>query len=484
MLYILKNNKLTKIKRDYYRSITFTNLKNFILYTKPARYFDEFEYFDLYSYNLKTKKEIKFTNKERVNYVTFAKESQNGLYVTHSPLGTKVYKATFKDGFIYNKHEIVLDSDITFADKPSISNDGSKAIISTKNRYGELAFYQIDLFSNKIQKIESLSGRYPDFINDDTFLYIAEENGLTKIMKYDITTSTSTEIFSSYGIFKAKIDGDKIFYTKYTIKGVELFSFAMPQNVDDIPKEVVLDDNSYDTLSDKINPEEIDNTSANKNNDFKDNTILKNRTKIEFKNYDVKRYNPFRNWYPTLWALTPAVLPNSNFVIESGKDEYIAIPIIAPSIFLFNQSTLGRVSYNISVTYDYLRQYPINSLSLYFKNPYISISYNWSNWMGDSYNYLATSKGNGFSYKKYNGRFPINFSNQLTLSSSFDINNYSKISFSTTLNHSFNEYNKAKNKLTNTLIFSENFNFYYINQSKSASRWDRGYYLGFNPFSL
>ncbi|HOV15603.1 MAG TPA: hypothetical protein PK771_15050, partial [Spirochaetota bacterium] len=430
-LYEICDNKITKIKDGYYRTVTFTNDNNYILYTKFSNYFDNFAYCDLYSYNKKTKKEKQLTKKERINYVNFSKKTEVGLMVSHTPFGSKLYKADFKNGIILNKKEISIPEGISFIDKPAISDDGKIGVISAKTDTGRLKLFIIDIEKGLLNELESVTGRFPQFIDNTRFSFIYEKDQMTRVLIYDFDFKKNYEIVSTIGIIKAKIENDTIFYTKYTHKGIELFSSKIKEQ-----KEFIFENNSEKTQNKNFN--------------------------LTINNYKIKNYNPFRNWYPTLWGLLPATLPGANLILEPIENGYLNIPFIAPQLFLFNQSTLGRFSYRLSITYDYLRQYPINSLSLYFNNPYISISYDWSSWMSGEVNYLYTLKENGFDYKSYQGRFPINFSNSLNLESNFDINQNSNISFSTHIYHHFNEYDYSKKNMTNKISFNEYFRFYYL----------------------
>ncbi|HPO49193.1 MAG TPA: hypothetical protein PLO89_02615 [Spirochaetota bacterium] len=223
-LYLSTDKNLKKIRNQSFRSVTFTNDEDYIVYTKASRYFDERIYFDLYSFNLKTKKEKKLSNKERVNYVAFSKEKSVGVLVSHSPFGSKFFKASFKSGFISNKVELIVPDDIYFIDKPTIDKNGTKSIISCKTKSGKIKIFLVDLLKNKFIEIPDLKGRNPEFLNDNEFIFINEENGRTRIVKRNVDSGETKEILSSIGIFKAIASEDKIYYSKYTASGIEIFS--------------------------------------------------------------------------------------------------------------------------------------------------------------------------------------------------------------------------------------------------------------------
>ena len=432
-----KNNKVKLLEIGYFGNVSKTNQKDYIVFTKLTKYPDDFTYYDLYSFNLKTFIETRLTKKERIQYACFAKNKNAGILVSNDIVRPKLFRANFNTNKI-TKKLINIPQEITFIQKPSINNEGTKVLFSAKTKDGVFKIYQLDLNTEKITQFEDIEGELPQFIDENKFSYIGTDNSTDSLFEYIQDTKENFRILSSFGnINSAMVIDEKIYYVNQTVDGEELFVTNNDKKIIGLPQV----------------------------------SQVKLEKQILIDNFKIKDFNIGRVLYPTCWGIIPALLSNSSIYIPIGNS-YFPIPFIAPQFFIYNEIPTSRFSYTASITLDYLRWYPNNSLSLNFKLPAGFLTYQWNNGMAGSKNIVGLQF---YESRKYKNRFPIYFSNFIQYYFDVPLLNYGNIYFSLATSHVFYEYDFKLDRPKNFINFSENFGYYYNISRPNASRWDRGF---------
>ena len=88
-------------------------------------------------------------------------------------------------------------------------------------------------------------------------------------------------------------------------------------------------------------------------------------------------YHFGRYLLPPVWAFIPTTLDSSVYFSDS-----FSLPLIAPQLMIMNESPTGRLSYTAKLTYDYMKQYPVNDLAVTLRLPCTRVELSWSNWAG------------------------------------------------------------------------------------------------------
>lgn len=444
-LYQYDGKKFNKIINSYIRNVSTTNDDKYILYTKNTTYNDGYNFFDLFSYNLQTKREYKLTRKKRINYVDFSKNHNIGVFVSHNSINSRLFKFSISNGRIDNQKEIILPSDLRYVDYPSINNLGNKAIFSAKNNDGIVSIYVANLSDGTVNTIyENIICYNLVWIDNDCFSFIMNKNKQNAVYKYSISEDKIYILHKPIGnILYSKVYNDKLYYIDYTHKGEELFVANL--NKKEEAEEYI------DKFVQRLQKQELMNT-----NDYK-----------------IKDYNFGRYLYPSIWAILPAFL-NSSFSLSG-----FSFPYIAPSFMILNTLPLGRFSYSATITFDYIKLYPQNSFGLNFKLPNLNIDYYWNNWMGGSKIFIEDKF---YSSGKKNGKFPICFSNQISFISNVLLEGKGLFFISSSVYHQFEQFDSNNNYPVNKIIFSEKIGYQYIVSRIKTSRWDKGVSFSFNAY--
>jgi hypothetical protein len=458
-LYRLSHDgKLKKLVNGYIRSVSGTGDENIILYTKSSPYPDDFEYFDVYSFNLKTKIEKKLTSMERINYISFANSGSRGIMAGYSGLGSKLILADFVNGKFTNKKEVSLPENIGFIDQPSMNDPGTEVVFSARLRSGAFKIYILNAESLQITEVKGIMGTEAKFTDDGKISYISHDENTDNLFLFDRITGENFKVLKSPNcVLHQKISGNKIYYVDETYMGEELFS-------EDLSEKSPYKFPDTDETSDKI---------------VKSGIIKSDDLKVE-------NYNFFRSLYPLIWAFLPYQIQNSYVILPLINGYYLPIPYVAPKFMIYNTTSLGRFSYTASIGFDYLRYYPDNSFSFKLKLPGFDINYSWENHAGGQELFYvdATDPGNNsiLYYQRYNGRAPVVFSNYFSLNSTLPLAGYGNLVLQASFTHQFDEYDFTMHRLTNTFSFYQRIGYYFSVSRIKASRWDRGISLNFAAY--
>ena len=454
---LFDNGRLKKLRLDYIRDISITNDSNYILYTKADEFIGGFQYFDLYSLNLKTKMSEKLTDEMRISYISFAENNETGVLVGHDGDGSKLYKVKFIEGEIASFKVINLPEDIYFIDKPSISPDGSKAVFGARVIDGRFKLFILDTSSYELTEIpKGKNALGVRFVTEDTITFIVEKNKKNSLYKLDLKSGVISKIeTSSLYISNGLIADDKVYYVDYTFNGEELF----------------VDDLVYDESGEIADGLQTNDININKEESF-----------FSFKEHRWKStsYSGLRYIYPRVWGVLPYQLGSSAFFsVGNGS---VSIPYIGPQLILYNVMPQGRFSYTVGVGLDYIKMYPDNFCSLNWKIPFVNISYSWRNWTGGTKYYFDDH----FVEKSCNGTFPIIFTNSLTLDYSIPLTNSQSLFWMARAAQRFEQYNFILKKELNQIYFTVGVGYSFIKPRNKASRWDRGvsavlYAVGYPP---
>ncbi len=447
------NGELKRIHLGNHRSVTLTNNEDYILFASGSDHIGGFYYFNLYSFNLKTKIKRKVKGIDRINYVSFAKNSPNGVFVSHSGFGSKLYKAEFYKGSLRKISEVKTPSEIEFIDAPSINTNGEKVVFAARVKDKGFRLFLLNFNDNSIVLLdETIEGKNARWINDDTISYVSFDDSSDSLYSLTISSKINKKILSTYNsIIDGIVDDNKVYYIDYTLNGEELFVCEINQMVEK--------SNNF-TSEITLNPE----------------IITKNSELLELndKNWKSTIYSGFRYLYPRIWGILPFQLSSS--IYYSIGNGYFGIPFFGPKFFIYNIFPQGRFSYYLDVGFDYIKYYPENNAYLSLKLPYINLSYNWSNWKGGSRDLI----NNIWYSQKYFDDYPINFLNSLTADYTFSFGDGFDITWFISTTHIFNQYNFYLMRTVNFLYFTEGLSFSYIKPRNKASRWDRGVAVNLN----
>lgn len=447
------NGSLKKIHLGYHRSVTLTDDEDYILFTSGSNYSGGFYYFNLYSLNLKNKIKRKVTDIDRINYVSFAKNSPDGIFVTHSGFGSKLYKAEFYKGHLRKIKEIKTPSEIEFIDAPSIDSNGKKAVFAARVKDKGFRLFILNMEDNSVLLLDdAIEGKNARWISDDTISYVSFDESSDSLYSFTIPSKTSKKILSTYNsIMDAFVLDNLVYYIDYTLNGEELFVSELGQ------------------LLEKTS--NITNEVSIKKNQITNNSIIFGLNDQQWK---TSIYTGFRYLYPRIWGILPFQLSSSAYY--SIGNGYIGFPMIGPRFFIYNILPQGRFSYYFEVGFDYIKFYPENNAYLNLKLPYINLSYNWSNWKGGSKNLI----NNIWYSQTYMGNYPINFLNSLSAGYTFSFGDGFNFSWNAAAAHIFNQYHFYFMRTVNFLHFSGGLSLSYIKPRNKASRWDRGIELNLN----
>lgn len=450
-IYLLKDDRLKKIHRGYHRSVSFTGDDDIIMYTRSVEYADDFHFFDLYSYNLKTGVEKKLTKKGRVNYACFSPDSSLGVYVSHDVESSRLFITHLSGDRLADTEEAVLPSSIKFIDQPALHEADTKVAFGVRliNNERKLIIYdigkaEVTVFDQNAQSV--------CWLDDNTVGFIAPEGPANGVFSLDIATGmVKKHLVTDTFLVNAVIDDGSIYYVNYTHSGEELFETALTE----------WEDFEEQAVTESLLADDGEGTSL-----IGDDT----------EDVSIKRYTGIRNFLPTAWAFLPFQLSTSAFYrLPTG---IIAVPMYGPQFMVYNSLPLGRVSYTATIALDYMKMFPENSFNLTLKLPYVDVSYDWHNWAGGEKFYLD----NVLYEAKYNTIFPINFSNSLSLYYSYPLPRFGYFFWSFNVSHFYNQYDFISQKPNNRISFYERVGFYAINKRNKSSRWDRGVVLSLTCF--
>lgn len=447
------NGSLKKIHLGYHRSVTLTNNEDYILFTSGSNHSGGFYYFNLYSLNLTTNIKRKVTGIDRINYVSFAKNSPNGVFVSHSGFGSKLYKAEFYKGSLRKIREIKIPAEIEFIDAPSVNSNGEEVVFAARVKDKGFRLFLLNLNDNSIILIDdTIEGKNARWISDDTISYVSFDESSDSIYSFNISTKINKKILSTYNsIIDGIIEDNNLYFVDYTINGEELFVSEINQTVEKV-------NNNFTEIP------------------IKKEAITKNSEIFELndKNWDITTYTGFRYLYPRIWGILPFQLSSS--IYYSIGNGFLGIPLYGPKFFIYNILPQGRFSYYFDLGFDYIKFYPENNAYLSLKLPYINLSYNWSNWKGGSKDLI----NNIWYSQKYFDDYPINFLNSLSANYTYSFGDGFDLSWYISATHLYNQYNFYLMRSVNFLYFTEGLSFSYIKPRNKSSRWDRGIALNLN----
>jgi len=416
-IYEYKDNSLKKIKNVYSNNIKC--IDNILFYTSFNSYRDDFFYSDLYFYDLKKKSDKRLTFNKRVT--SFDYFDKKIIFVSHSANGSILYMGDFVNNKIKNIKKLPFDEKIFFIDQINLDSSQKRLVFGARKIDNERSIFMYDI-ENKETKSLNIAGLSPKWLSEDEIVLISED--MKKIYKYSISKDQIFEIYESNScITNLYVYNNEIFYLEYGVNGEKLFILKEYEE-----KLAII---NRDILSEK----EIE--------------------EIRIEDYKIKNYCGLNYLEPSLWFYLPTTI-NSQFYIEN-----IPFSFIAPQYSITNFTPENRFSYTISITYDYINQYPENSISLSFRFPYFNIYYYWYNWV-NSYKIFYNNRWYS------NKNFSISLLNSVTLYFPISLASYGDISLSSNVTHIFRQ-----NNITN-LNFSNSFTYYWIKKSFSSSRWDKG----------
>jgi hypothetical protein len=469
------DKKIKILKRAYLRSISGTNDDEWLVYTRYTPSADGRGFYDLYAYHLPTGRERRLSRKERVNYAAFAADDPAGLLVTISGLGCRLFRAWFFDGGVYSRDEVTLPEGVTFVWKPSVSADGKRALFAGRSKTGETRIYLLDMATGAVEPVGSgLPGMSPRWIDDESFSFVGPAGDRDALYTYDLDENISRLLVKTIGtVMHGLVEDDTAWYVDNTPRGQHLFS----RDFGEAPVTPV-DTSGYEPEADLASfklPDRLEGLAA-------------------------KPYKPLRNLDPTLWALLIAQL-DTFFFFDTGNGT-LSLPILlAPQLYVTNTSPLGRFVYYLTVTYDYMRLYPVNSVRFYWYSDWLNIGYSWNNSLsGYSSVTLGPAGLTTFDQRdiddgkdnpgnelyepgSWKGGWSQQFSNTIDLYESYPLANKGTLAWSVSASHYFKQHDFALDRPSNKVAFTQRLSYSYVrDQVSNTSRWKRSFYVSLQSF--
>ncbi|MCG8571611.1 MAG: hypothetical protein MJB14_15860, partial [Spirochaetes bacterium] len=354
--------------------------------------------------------------------------------------------ANFHQGKIIKRSKLPLNQDFQFIGKPDFSPDGTQLVFHARSNTQQ-AIYLYDLETEQLQLVPSIKGYSPKFIDQQQISYISQKDILDCLAVYQLEEEqVKTAVAGNQIILNGLIVRDQAIYVEYTRTGEEIFTQKTEAPHNHLPVF-----SAEETAEEPI-PQ------------------LAGLPDLQEKNY-----LPLAYLYPQSWALIPYQLNSSLYLVGQSTFE---VPLFGPGYLIYHKLPLGRMEYQLNIAYDYMKNYPENSLQLQWNLLPITIQYSWHNY-ADGYKYRVYSLADrqwGILEYRFPKRYPIGFRQSFLISGDFPLFGKGNLGFSYQVGHSFSEWDFSLGKLTNQIYFTEKLYYYHISRQVKSSRWDKGFY--------
>jgi len=343
------------------------------------------DYSDLIIYDLKTKKEKRLTEKQKLFAPALSPDGKKIVAVQYdTEMKTKLIFFDIETG---EQYKTISSPNNDFIRTPTWNDDASKIVFTRTNAKGTALSY-IDMRTEIIYDILEYSdeniGRpifYKNYI-----IYNSPYSGIGNIFAVNIKTKEKFQITSrKFGAYNPKISGNNLLFIDYSEKGYDI-------------AEIVLNKESFKPI--KKVKKYIFKTAENlKNQEAGKNTL--NPDLIPTKVFELKKYNKLKQAINIhSWGFN--VNPSTNFNADNFKPEI--------GFDIYSANILNTVFGVAGVKYDFQENTFGSSLSAIFKKYYPVYSIT-GGWAQRSLNYPDIGKDN---WEEMRGTFsmtlPLNFS--------------------------------------------------------------------------
>ena len=437
-----------------------------LYYTKNVARSDSKSFYDLFVTDMRTHRQRRLTWTGHVNYVA----AKNGTVA--------VVRHKFDSADIEILQNEKNDTIVTFPaiehikyiDRISFNSDGSALIFAGKLQNGQKNLYLWRLTDNQCQVIlNDTDASSAEWIDDNQISFILRRGQHNCVCEYDLAAGEVRSLLDRDDVYPsmAKVKNGKLYYIGYNYRGEEIYETDIPSECPILTENDIVQRNGFfDSHSDRSQFNQYG---------------VRNYDLDKVSKYKVTMFHFGRYLLPTVWGIIPTTLDSSAYFSDS-----FSLPFIAPQLMLMNESPTGRLSYTAKLTYDYMKQYPVNDLDVTLRLPCTSIELSWSNWAGGAAVWLNNAvlysdKPEGERY-----HFPICFRDALAMTSSFALGGYGAFSVSGIFTHQYSQWSLSKDAESgdllvkyhkNQIYWLEGLEYRYIIPRAGSSRWNRGFYI-------
>ena len=291
----LETGKDIRIAKQMVSGISWKRDGTKLVYSASGSYKTYSAYYDLWSYDLKTKKKKRLTYGERARYADYSSSGDKIVFVS-SNAGTdslKVFDVETKE-FSFISDPLKEPEYVNFAD-PRYSPDGNFVAVNAWKPDGGWKIYIYSADGKSSRRLTSRSGMEtsPWWSEDGKFIYFAsDETGITNIYKADVNKGNSERLTNVLiGVFKPTTsDGKKFFVRGYNAEGFYISSF-------DITRSYGLDDRVVSEITFEAKPTTADVDVKEQEEAAivgeKIGADINHEDDTEIKLYPTKKYSPF-----------------------------------------------------------------------------------------------------------------------------------------------------------------------------------------------
>ncbi len=474
-LYTMSGKREKKLKLGSITALKSTDDK--VIYSKLNTAPNNFSYYDLFMIDPKTRLTKRLTTGERINSIAYMNDGTNKTIAYTSYLNDKLtlYRANFNKNRIDDREKIEIEHDLYFIYNIDFSpNNSGDIVLSARYNDGTYSLICMNIYDNtKKWEKKSKWRAIARYFDDKNIYFTYRTADDSSLYMYNIEEDRASLVMKRFGgILDAVIYKEMIYYVSYTAKGEEIFLEALNYEDINFTDNIFLDSEP----SNSKNSDKNINDNGNKTISMvEESSFYKRNDNFDPSSYKTKYFNPFRYLYPTMWWLYPVEIPNSDLYYKDPKTYTEIMPFLTPQFILNSEQPTGRFGYRATLALDYLRYYPMNSSSFWFKLPYLSVAYTFKNWASGIHSYNIY--GDQWVVEKYNNYYPISLSNSVSLSSNIPLFGYGTIRFQSTFSHNFASYSSYYGRESNTMNFSQTIAYQYIVSTNNYTRWNRGIYI-------
>ena len=374
----IKNESLIKRTYDRDSSFSFSADGSKIIYAKLDDYAQFYKFYDLYLYDLKAEKEIRFSEGLRARDPSWSPDPENPqIVVVINQSGTNnlalinlpspnllinedqpTYKLITKENIVY----LTDFRDDTQLYQPSWSPDGRMIALSTWHKgYQDIYILNLDpnnignstlqpIFQDKYIDLSpcwSPDGQYLFFSSDRTGIYNIFAFSLPDKKLYQITNVLG-------GAFQPAIspDGKQLAFIEYHATGYELHLMKMDPNLNSNPNA---DSNQWTEVEiECVEPPIMAVAAQQFNKDLNTSSNSKN-------NYPIHPYHPLTSfWPPTYWIPAAQLTENDlRFGFSTELEDVLGFYSLPLSI------TYGILNNSLSYNFNYYNYSRFPILNLY-----------------------------------------------------------------------------------------------------------------------
>ncbi len=373
----LEQKNKVKYKKDeidfgkFHESMSWSNNKQYLAYSKYHYANNNSRVFDLCLYDTKTKSKKWITNDLRASYPIFTNENHI-IFVAHKNSVSNLYKID-----INNINDIVqltnFTDDIQIV-TPSISKNGNKVIFGMSNLTGNLDIYILDLITNDVSRktFHESVDYLPIFDDSNNIIFTSHRTGMPNIFQIDENNSI-TQLTDSYeGVWSAQLNPKNNYILANTLNDVDSVRIV------------------------KINPKRITNTNdLNLNQKFYLWKYKEPRLKIIYNEIDrnkidytesIQKYklrNNIKHIFSSIFPL-PGMIVTSNWSDRIGRN-----------LFLFSAGTYNYTLENFQENFP--PSFFVFSYTNALNGPLFGLNYFYNS------NFLARLYDNGSLLEKKDG---------------------------------------------------------------------------------